>query len=254
MADVIFCRTRYPYDSYGDLWRLIQVSGYPLIYADEIDPQSDNTYILTVINGETDNGWAGARARIILYDMEWRLDGAYPTIPGVTERWAADRWYAEKIGAKYVLLGSHPQLNLQADAERPQKDYDFTMMSYMTYRRQWIRDRLLEQRLRISPQGWGESRHLSLSKSYLMLHVHQNDNIPTIAPQRFALAAAYHLPMISETVAEPDVLADVVAWYDYDDLVEATYRNHRRLYGLGEALHQRLCIDLPFRKNIEAAV
>ena len=84
MGQIVFARPRTWYDSYSDLYTLIELSGYPLIYFDEIDPESDNKYILTLVNGENQDGWQSPRAEIVLWDIEWRLDGDYPRIPGVS--------------------------------------------------------------------------------------------------------------------------------------------------------------------------
>ena len=75
MTNIIFARPRHHYDSYTDLYRLIELSGYPLIYFDEIDPVSDNLYVMTIVNGENMHGWHQPRAKIVLWDLEWRLDG-----------------------------------------------------------------------------------------------------------------------------------------------------------------------------------
>ncbi len=131
MSDPIFARPRYDYDSYRDLYRLIDLSGFKLIFFDEIDPQSDNCYIMTIINGENNGGWVDPKARIVLWDIEWRLDGEYQRLPGVPEVWASDLWYAEHISAKYVPLGSHPGFALTPPNGQA-KPYDAAMLSYMT--------------------------------------------------------------------------------------------------------------------------
>ena len=70
MTDPIFALTRHKYESYQDLHRLIELAGFPVCYADELDPASDDTYIVIVRNGENEAGWPGARARIIHYHLE----------------------------------------------------------------------------------------------------------------------------------------------------------------------------------------
>ena len=95
MADPIFVRTRHTYESYADLWRLVELAGFPVCYADELDPASDDTYIVIVRNGENEAGWPGARARIIHWHLEPHV--AYSTWPGVAETWAADQWHAEQL-------------------------------------------------------------------------------------------------------------------------------------------------------------
>ncbi len=256
MASVIFARPRTNYDSYTDLYRLITLSGYPLVYFDEIDPASDNTYILTLRNGENEHGWSGdVKARIILYDLEWRLEGDPPPIPGVREVWAGDEWYAKQIGARYVTLGSHPELNLVVSDEAD-KATDVIMLSYMTNRRIQMAVWLQQRGLHLTPNGWGEVRHRNLLGSRVMLHVHQHDHVATVAPQRFALAAAYRLPLISEAVCEPDLFKDVVLWSKYDALADFVHDRMRGngLEDAGEALYQLLCVERTFHKCVEEAL
>ncbi len=37
MAEITFVKTRHVYDSYTDFWRLVELSGFPTIYYDELD-------------------------------------------------------------------------------------------------------------------------------------------------------------------------------------------------------------------------
>lgn len=250
-----FVRTRHHYDSYSDYWRLVELAGYPTCYVDEMDVQdASQCYILPLLNGEWMQGWQAPKARIIHHDIEWRLDGAYPQILGVAETWASDPWYARQIGAKYVLLGSDAHLNLHPE-QTADKYFDVVLLAYMTNRRDHIAHQLSLQHVSIAPRGWNEDRHGSLIRTRAMLQVHQHDGIPTIAPQRFALAAAYHMPMISEKVCEPGSFADAVLWADYHHLAETTSQHIRQeLSPYADALYQLLCVERTFKHEIEAAL
>lgn len=253
MADIIFARPRTWYDSYSDFYRLIEVSGFPLVYFDDIDPASDNKYILTLVNGENQHGWQSPRASIVLFDVEWRLEGEYPRIPGVREVWAADAWYAEQIGARFVPMGSHAALNPEPSGIREHR-YDYAMLMYFTYRRQCIRDRMLEGGITIAPNAWRDERHHILLGSKAMLNVHQHDHVRTVAPTRWALAAAYRLPMISEDI-ERKLWHGL--YYDYNDLVEAAHTWRTReteLQAAGDCLYQQMVVDRPFSRCIQEAV
>lgn len=256
---MIFARPRYEYASYLDLYRLIELSGYPLIFLDEIDPQSDNTYICTVANGENQNGWQNPRARIILYDLEWHLEGV--SIPGIREIWAADRWYCSKLMARYVPLGSHPGLKLRPDSPNGQI-HDTATLWYVTGRRGQVLADFARYGVSTAPPCdlWGEARHNVLMNSRCMVHVHQRDDAFTVAPQRFALAAAYSLPMITETLTDCGIFTQSYRLMsDIRHMGEFTRmwlqpRNSQRLQDYGHALHQLLCVDHTFRKVIESTV
>lgn len=255
MPDVIFARPRYDYGSYVDLYRLISLSGYRLIFFDEIDPQSDNCYILTMVNGENQAGYPDAAARIILYDLEWRLTDP-PKMPGVAEVWAADKWYSEQIGARYVPLGSHvefPDMPLQ---DCP-KQWDVAMMAYLPPRREKIVHDCGQMGVAVAPRGWALERHDILQKTRIMLHVHQHDGISTVAPQRWAIAAAYRMPIIAEVPTAPGIFTLTYGLYsDYAHLAEFArlWRYEQRLADYALALHELLCHTLTFGKSIEAAL
>jgi hypothetical protein len=250
----IFARPRWDYDSYQDMYSLITLSGFPLIYFDEIDPSADETYICTMINGENQHGWQAGRARIIVWDLEWRLQGEPPNIPGVSEMWASDRWYAEQIGARYVPLGSHPGLNPTSELAID-KLFDVTMLAYMTPRRERIANELKWSGLSMTGNAWGEQRHNFLLSSRAMVNVHQHDWAHTTAPQRFALAAAYKLPLISEKACDPGVFADAVLWSEYGALAEFVSNQVRGdLSAFGEALYELLCVEHTFKSEVERAL
>lgn len=263
MPDVVFARTRHNYESYVDYWRLVELSGFPVVYVDDIPREGVRgvTYIVTPFNGEWQDG-IQTDARVILYDLEWHLDGL-PTIPGVSELWAGDKHYAECIGAKYVPMGSHPGL---CPEQTPRQDvYDVAYLAYLVPRRQRIRSELIATGLNVSPSSaWGSDRHTILRNSAAYLHVHQLENAPTIAPLRMVVAAAYALPYITETVADAGIFKRHILQADYGYLVNATVTWTRQAtkqvawerdaLPVGMSLHQKLCIDLTFKKSIECAL
>lgn len=261
MSQVIFVRPRHDYQSYSDLYALIQLSGYPLIYADELDPASDNTYIVTIYNGETAQGWPGARARIVLWDLEYHLDGL-PAVPGISEVWASDRWYARLIGVRYVPMGSHAGLRSTAPVKRDTL-YDAAFLGYMVPRRETIYTGLWRAGVRLPvTSAWDEERDRILASSTAYLHVHQHENVPAVPALRMVVAAAYALPVITETCADCGIFGDCVLPLAYGSLVEnvagwtrGSIRVFRTaLRECGELLHQKLCQDMTFRTAIEAAL
>ena len=261
MGDIIFARPRHNYDSYVDLYSLIQLSGYPLIFADEIEPESDNCYIVTIYNGETQAGWDGAKARIVLLDMEWHMDGL-PPIPGVAEIWSPDAYVARKLGWRYVPMGGHRDLNLEPDVDCP-KHYDVALLAYMgPPRRQQVQHWLSQRGVSFAPSGWGNERHAALQQTRMMCHVHQLESVYTVAAQRFCLAAAYGMPLVTETLADPGIFEHLVLMSDHAHYADFTAMwlgknepgDDNRLRDFGAALHYLLCIEKTFRKCVEAAL
>ena len=259
MTAIIFAKPRHEYASYRDLYALIDLSGFPTCYIDEIDPASDNAYIITILNGELpEGGYPDARAKIVLYDLEWHLDGI-PPLQNV-DVWAADKWYSERLGARYVPMGSHPKLC--AEMTPKQDVYDVAFFGYFdgVPRRQVIRQQLIQRGVKVSPTGaWGAERHALLRNSAAFLHVHQLEGAPTIAPLRMVVAAAYALPVITETVADAGIFAKHIAQADYGSIAYQTAvatqtQWEHDLLPKAMSLHQKLCIDFTFRRSVESAL
>lgn len=269
MSGIIFAQPRQEYGSYQDLWQLIHLSGFPMVYYDEIDVGSDNTYILTIRNGDIVNGFPVSRARLVLWDLEYRRE-TQPPIPGIAEVWHMDKPQAELIGAKYVPIGGHPGLqpkyhNIAVEPytlDNPYR-YDGAFLAYMTYRRQHIYNQLQDRGVRLTPtSAWGDQRDVLLCSSKAYLHVHQHDDIPAVPGLRMVVAAAYSLPVISEDCADVGVFAHILSRAPYDfmpDMLQNLFGNpgsrwYASLVETGAMLHQFLCEELTFRRSVESAL
>ena len=257
MPDPTFVRTRHNYESYQDLHRLIELAGFPTCYVDEIDPASDNTYILLVRNGECEAGWPGAQARLIHYHLEPHVE--YGAWPGVNEMWAADQWHADKIGAKYVPMGSDERLKDGPDTRHV--EYDVAFLGYMIPRRSDVLSGLAQRGVKVSPtSAWGADRHKVLTHSTAYLHVHQVAEAPAIPALRMVVAAAYSLPVITETPAARGIFHDGYLLHsDHAHMAEFAWmwavRNKGAfLDGFGHSLHRLLCDQLTFRRSVEVAL
>lgn len=264
MTDPTFVRTAYHYQPYEDFFRLAELSGFPICQLADINVEDKSqTYIITPVNGEWNHGWQNPQARIIWWDLEWRKKNEFPFIPGVSEVWASDVWYAGEVGAKYVPLGSHEDLPEYFQLKLRKRPFDVAAIMYRTNRRQAIIDRLVQEGVKVTPNGWGTDRFHFLNNSRLMLHLHQwpvAQNILTVAPLRFALAAAYHLPLITETCHDLGIFGySHVMRSDYTHMVEFVKmwlkpENRNELADYGFGLHRLLCHDVTFRKSVENAL
>lgn len=268
MSDIIFARTRHHYQSYTDYWRMVELSGFPTCYVDEIDPDSDHTYIVTPDNDEVRNaGWPDTpRAQIVLWDLEWRLEPMAP-VRGVRRYWHMDKFVADRIGVEYAPMGGHLGLREQKPSSGPW--YDVAFLGYMVPRRQAIADRLHSNSINVSPSdGWGDGRHNILSRSSIYLHIHQIDDIAGLPALRIVVAAAYQLPFISESLEDNGVFLTAPGngflpyWTtDYNNmapvLINWAVLNKFSLGAWRELalnLHEFLCYEFTFRKSVEAVV
>lgn len=268
MADIIFCDTAFHqnggYVSYDDFYRLVELSSYPIIPLSQLDPNdASKCYIVTPLNDEWGHGWPGARARIIHYELEWRTDwrADVNTPSGIAETWTMDAAYAARIGAKYVPIGSHPGLMLPMTVGDAQP-YDGCFLAYMVPRRQQIAHELQQLGLSLAPHspGNGFNRHQVLRQSRAMLHIHQHEHIRGVACLRWAIAAAYRLPIISESVDDygifnhSNMLTGDFGSYARNAYAWLKESDPRVLAHFGQALHQLLCVDKTFKHMIEANV
>lgn len=257
MTDPTFVKTRHEYQSYADFWELVALAGFPTCYVDEIDPASDATYILPVRNGEwPEGGWPEARARLIHWHAEYHVD--YPPASGV-EVWSPDAWHADKIGGRYVPMGSDARLKHGPDTRHA--EYDVAFLAYLIPRRTDVLSGLAQHGVRVSPtSAWGDDRHRILTHSTAYLHAHQTDYAPAVPALRMVVAAAYSLPVIMEHPARRGVFDfGHILTSDHMHLAEftamwAVKNKGAFLQGFGDGLHSLLCRDLTFRKSVEAGL
>lgn len=248
----IFIFPAKDYPSYSDIKRLVQLAGFDS--ATKIDAFSRRPLIIVSPEGLPD--LSGLKARIIAWQLEYAGDYTHNYDGFTGEVWASDKAWAEAHGARYVLMGSHAGLVVSRYIGRSLDVYDVTMLGYMTPRRQAIKAQLSD--LRWPPDYPGhdtDERNALLSATRLMLHVHQHDHAPFLAPQRIALAAAYHMLVVSETTPGAGDLGEYLITAPYDQISE-TVQTALNLGAsdLGDRLHRYLCEERPFRACVMEAL
>jgi hypothetical protein len=268
---IIFARTRHTYDSYTDFWTLVSLSEFPTCYVDEIDLRARNVYVTTMQNGEWQEmiqKQKGRRnAHLILWNLE-RPAGWAGTVGKYNERvwsmihnrwfdehWVSDRRLAEETETRFVVLGSHPRLGEPSKIE--DRAFDFVHMSLLTNRRQSIFKKFNPSF--VGQNCWPPKRHGVLRSSKFAFNVHQ-DNHPYQEPLRFALFAAYGLPILSEDIYDSYPWdASTMIWDKYPHLVGHMHallddRNYQKFYDMGMRAHQRMTVQYEFGKVVRQAV
>lgn len=272
---IVFAHPRQVFESYSDYRRLIEISGFDTCFYDEMNLAINTVYIVAPVNGELREAVTRLRAaqnghvlaKIVWWNLERSDSGVWPpegrNASNAVERikefvdniWVSDRHYASLDSRLiYVPMGSDARL---AEGElSPIKIYDIAALTYNNHRRSKIYGNLTRWKLAPS-SAWGETRARVLRSSKCMLYVHQTE-MPIGAPLRFALAAAYKLPLLCETLADPFPLMEGRDFLScpYGDIVERMedWLSIGSLAFLGENLHQTLCIDTNFRKSVEEGV
>lgn len=254
---------------------MVELSGFKTCFVDEVDLTSNAIFIVTPCNGEFRPAMQAQRdrlsgspstARTVVWQLE-RPDEDLSPGPTVLETrnnelfqwvdqvWVSDLHYAS-LDPRYihVPLGSHPAL--REGGPGPER-YALCHMSARFPRRTPIMDRILaDYKNRVGPNGWGEARARTLNTSRAIVNVHKTP-APIGEPIRFALAAAYKLPLITETLANPWPMINDVHFISSDaNSLRAKVRealSRADLPEFGERLHKLLCVDKLFGDYVREA-
>ena len=271
--NVVFCKTRHVYDSYADFWRLVRVSAFPTIFIDELTEEQmkngNTVFIFTPWNGETTPVLEKLRKR--KSKLIWWLLERDVCDKGITVEfnrmatlvdavWVSDRSYEniDPIRLRHVVLGSHP--DIATSYYTSIKQYDVCTLAYLWGRRQHIVDTLIHRNISIAPPAYGQdAQDLVIPSSRIMLSMHQYPDARIVAPLRFAVAAAYGLPVITESVDDPFPLVDGEDFVSasYDDLtnaVERFLRNSAKQLEVSGNLQRKLLGEWRFDRSIQRAL
>jgi len=262
----VFCRTRHVYQSYTDFWRLVDASEFEMRYIDEIDlADEDAIYIFTPMNGEIVPCLSKTRrAKVIWWHLERpgidpTTHSSLDTLDGLIDAvWVSDRW-AAKLDSRfsYAFMASEKRIaHPLATDHLHERSYDVAMLAYVWGRRQHVVDELLGRGIKLAPNAWGkEEQDRVLAETRLVLNVHQYEDSPMVAPIRFAVAAAYGIPIVTEALREGqqrgyiarvrfELLARIVS--DVLDPINGDF-----LAKAGYELHREFCVDTDFHREIE---
>ena len=217
MADIMFAQTRWNYHSYTDYWELVRLSGFPIVWLDEMDLyRHEVLYIVSPMNGEFEPFMEQHKDRFSKV-MLWNLER--PSGSGGLQQYiddnrkyidkgyldgiiVSDRALANDTGFTFVPLGSHIGLGRPGSARDRLLGYSLIHLSCYSNHRAWMfrtpSDPYIElEGLPVARNSWGIARHRALMQTQYMLNVHQDDYL-YMEPLRFSLAAAYGLPILSE--------------------------------------------------------
>lgn len=292
MTDIIFCRPAHNYESYADFWRLVELSGFPIISVSDLDISQDGIYITAPMNRDWRNHINAqhkqrkpVNAHLILWNIE-RPSGSAGSVMEyarqqrylfyglwengqranelgeesfgrfIDEVWVSDQRLANETHLRFVVLGSDEGLGEPGDGKR----YDLIHLSYQTGRRVGIYSKFRADQ--IGPNSWPPERDEILKASRFALSVHQ-DIHPFQEPLRFALFAAYGLPIISESIY------DMTPWFEngtdgtiitatYDNLVSrlntALSEDYGKYKEMGLRARDRMTREFRFKDMVERAV
>lgn len=279
MTDPVFIKSTKLYPTYGDFWRLVELSGFKTAGAREADFQKAQVYIWPTLDHEfmeTMDAFPKKerQAKVVFWNLE-RPDGSYRGRMDIQElfwkgtgellSWADAVWVSDKGLAGlddrnvFAVLGGHPGLRLQPETPATQ---DVVHLGQRTPRRQAIFKKMREDGLSIAEPSWGDEREKALASCRLLLSIDRVHGIHFTSPLRYVLAAAYGLPILSEEIEDPYplVVGKTVMMSPYDSLANAAQASLRMplmgsvLPDIGEACRKLLCEEWTFRKGVTEAL
>lgn len=259
MSETIFVKTRHHYKPYDDYFRLADLSGFASCYEDEIDYESDSTYIVNHFAALGLNPRKTPQnAQIILWQTEHTpLEDYGRYSPYITRFWHMDAAIAERYGHEHVIVGSHPDL---PQWKMPHVEtYDICMLSYISAYREPMNQQL-KQRFHLAPSSaWDMERDKILYSSRMKIHLHQWEHSRIVPGFRMAIAAAYRIPILLEQVYNQHPFEVSALWayrHNFISIVDYWLKPQNRgwLPDYVDRLYNQLCIEDTFKRVIERHV
>lgn len=274
----VFVIPHAQYDSYADYWRLVKASGFEAINQDLVDHKRDVTYIISPTNGDLEamlNAQPKRGDRNATYVL-WFLErpAAQPhnefraDIASKFEKYGFDQiWFSDRAmhnivkdveGTRFVVMGSDEAIGT---THKDEYHYDYTHMSYVWGRRSFLdHPHLLGVPPgRVGGNCWGDQRDHTLRTSKFMINVHQ-DWGEHHEPLRFALCAAYGIPMITERCEDPFPYVEGRDFVSapYDNLIQfiqgTLQRDYNQYKGYGLNMWDTATRKFRFKNNVEGAL
>ncbi len=274
MESIVFVRSTRNYSSYTDFWRLVELSGFPIVDQSQVHFESDRLYVWVEMDVDfmvpvSDHPKSTRRARTAFWHIEpvdrrasattdaatWWKRSLDQTLLLVDDVWVSDMGiFRMDPRSRWVCFGGHPGLRENVANTGPR--YDVAHIGQVTPRREKVITELELRGISVSPGPRGESRIWILSSSKLMLDVQRLEGVPLVTPIRWVTAAAYKLPLVREELPDPSPLVKdesiLMAPYDKlaDRVEEALYQD---LTPIGHAAWKAFCETNTFRSCVEDA-
>lgn len=291
MTEIVFAKPVHNYDSYSDFYKLAELSGFPIISVSDIDITKEYVIITAPMNGDYKEHFVGnlkhweetgeitggqllkqrqsglpRLAHLIIWNLE-RPSGSGSVTKYAKdskswidnrfcdEVWVSDPLMADETMLRYVILGSDYGLG---EPDWDNKHYDFAHMSVVIPRRAHIYKHFNN----IGPNRWPwddePNRDDVLKGSRFALNVHQDD-YPYCEPLRFALFAAYGLPIVSERLGNSFPYNEDIVSFPYHGLADGLKSclgdiNYEQFKHKGLSLREKLCNQFQFGKMVRQAI
>ncbi len=274
MPQTIFVRSSRRYSSYTDFWRLVELSGFPIVESSQVHFDEDILYIWAELDVEfmvlvNDQPKERRRARTAFWHIEpvdrrasdrkdaaaWWKASLDQTLKLVDVVWVSDMGIlAMDPRATWVCFGGHKGLREKASGSGPA--YDVAHLGQRTPRREKVISELERRDITVSPSPWGAERIQILSSSKLMLDVQRLEGIPLVTPIRWVTAAAYELPLVREELPDPLplVAGESILMAPIDKLADRVEEAlGMDLLPIGRAAWKIFCQTHTFRNSVELA-
>lgn len=269
-----FVRSRKPYSSYEDFWKLVGLCGFETAWADEADlAESGRLWVWPTMNmeflGRILTAGKRRKAKVAWWYLE-RPDAQIQPIGdpilafrgAVAEAlrsldavWVSDRALAKLApGSRYAAFGSHHGL---AEVARLTIRYDIAFFGQRTPRRAAAIAAIEARGLSVTPECSGFDRASALASSKIALVVGRVDGMPVLTPLRWAVAAAYSLAILQEDLPDPWPLVAGVSVrmspLDAIPLAATELAGGDAWIRFGRAARDALCRETTFKDGVERA-
>lgn len=270
----VFVRSILQYPAYDDFWRVVGLSGFQVRPAPLVDLAQPGTYIWPTMDMEfierMSNEPPGARrARVIFWNLERPDEKPVKNLVEFFRKamseilaWADAIWISELSlhvadpRTVFAVFGGHPGLRLAPPAE---PRFDVAHMGQRTPRREALIAGLEKAGIRVSPNAWGDEREAIFASSRLFLNIDRVEAFHLSSPIRWAMAAAYGLPLVTEAVIDPYPLVDgksilSAPYASLEYLVVKALAARDLAREVGEQGRRVFCEEWPFRRGVEEAL
>lgn len=273
--DPVFVQSARTYSAYSDFYHLVDLSGFTIVPDGGVLLKNPATHIWSTLDDSMMEILGAPRKERAGKHVFWYLERPDANLPptadyveyfkrGMTEilEWADEIWVSNlefttwDDRLKYVGFGSHPDLRDQRTKDMVRHSPPtFVHIGQMTPRRKKILESLDSHTKLVLPT-WGEERAQALSEGGLLIGINRVEGLSLCDPLRWALAAAYRIPVLCESVSIAEPFKEWISIFmaPYEELASQANELVTRPEALAlvaQAAWELMCQKHTFRHAVE---
>lgn len=272
-----FVFSRHEYESYRDFWELVRLSGFKSTPFVEADLSRAGVYICPSLDVEFMK-WTSARpkgkraAKVVFWNlerpdahlrpgmdpMEMLRRGNDEILEMADEVWVSDRGlHAADPRMRFAVMGGHLGL-FQPPEGMLLKERQVVHIGQLTPRRRAVLEDIEKFGIPVVRGTWDWDRIRCLASSVALVSIDRIGHMNVSAPLRWAVAASYGLPILSEWIKDPFPLKPgrsvfMAPWEGIPWLVSDALKDPD-LVDRGREAWRVFCEEWTFRRGVEEAL